>query len=61
MKTDQRMAVELAIAALGKRKEHATKAIISLNRLLAEELNGHPDIIKARDVLLDYRKALNEI
>jgi hypothetical protein len=60
MKTDQRMAVELAIAAKGKRKERATKIINGLKGLLAEELEGHPDLIKAVAVIEGYRKALDE-
>lgn len=61
MKGDQQMAVELAIARLGKKKEYATKAINLLNSLLADEMYGHPDLIKARDAIKGYRKALNEI
>lgn len=45
---------------IAKRKEYTTKAIALLNGLLAGELEGHPDIIKARDVLVGYRKALDE-
>lgn len=60
MKKDQRMAVELAVARVGKKKEYATKAITLLNRLLHDEMEGHPDLIKAVKAIEGYRKALDE-
>jgi hypothetical protein len=49
-----------AVYALGKRKQRATVAIKSIETLLREELEGHPDIIKALAVLKGYRKGLDE-
>lgn len=43
----------------GKRKEMATKAIRYVKGI--EELEGNPHIQKALEVLIGYRKSLDEI
>lgn len=50
-----------AVYAAGKRKQRATNAIKLLDELLLTDLEGHPDIIKARDVIKGYRKSFDEL
>lgn len=46
---------------LGKKKQRTTVAINALKGLLADELEDHPVIQAAVNVLIGYRKSLDEI
>jgi uncharacterized alpha-E superfamily protein len=50
-----------AIYNLGKRKERATNTIKLLKTLLIEDLEGHPTIQSALEVMNGYRKSLDEV